>query len=63
MTFGATRWPLRPLLRRAWSLLDQIAARDALYVALAASLDATLVTTDLRLGRAAKSLVKVAEIA
>lgn len=59
--FGARRWPIRPLLVPAWSMLAQIAARDALYVALAASLDATLVTTDARLRRAASSRVPVAE--
>jgi predicted nucleic acid-binding protein len=60
-TFGARRWPLRPLLLPAWALLDRIVARDALYVALAASLDATLITTDGRLRRAATGLVAVAE--
>lgn len=60
-TFGARRWPLRPLLSVAWSLADRIAVRDALYVALAASLDATLVTTDGRLRRAASEIVAVAE--
>jgi predicted nucleic acid-binding protein len=59
--FGARRWPLRPLLVPAWALLDRIAARDALYVALAASLDAMLITIDARLRRAAKDLVAVAE--
>lgn len=59
--FGATRWPLRPLLVPAWALLDRIATRDALYVALAASLDAVLVTTDGRLRKAATGLVAVAE--
>ncbi len=59
--FGARRWPLRPLLSPAWALLDRIAARDALYVALAASLDAILVTSDGRLRRAATAIVAVAE--
>ncbi|MHB8452292.1 MAG: type II toxin-antitoxin system VapC family toxin [Mycobacteriales bacterium] len=59
-TFAARRWPLRPLLRAAWALTDRIAVRDALYVALAASLDATLVTTDGRLQRAAAGIVVVA---
>lgn len=61
--FPAHRWPLRPLLGAAWGLTDQIAVRDALYVALARSLDARLVTTDARLARAAASLVTVAAIA
>lgn len=60
-TFKAQRWPLQPLLLPAWALLERIAARDALYVALAASLDAVLVTTDRRLRRAASGLVAVAE--
>ena len=59
--FGARRWPLQPLLSPAWALLDRIATRDALYVALAASLDATLITTDARLRRAAAGLVAVAD--
>ena len=59
--FGATRWPLRPLLSPAWALVDRIATRDALYVALAMSLDATLITTDGRLRRAAEGIVTVAD--
>ena len=59
--FGATRWPLRPLLPPAWALVDRIAVRDALYVALAASLDAVLVTAEGSLRRAAAGIVAVAE--
>lgn len=59
--FSATRWPLRPLLGPAWALINRIAVRDALYVALALSLDATLVTTDDRLRKAANELVAVAD--
>ena len=59
--FGARRWPLRPLLGPAWALVDRIATRDALYVALAASLDAALITSDGRLRRAAAGIVAVAE--
>ena len=62
VTFGARRWPLRPLLVPAWALLDRIAARDALYVALAASLHAILVTTDQRLRSAAREVVAVADL-
>jgi predicted nucleic acid-binding protein len=43
--FGARRWPLQPLLSSAWALVNRIAIREALYVALAASLDAVLITT------------------
>lgn len=59
--FGATRWPLQPLLIPAWALADRIATRDALYVALAVSLDAVLITTDGRLRRGAAGIVAVAE--
>ncbi len=59
--FGATRWPLRPLLSPAWALADRIATRDALYVALAMSLDAILITTDGRLRRGVTGIVAVAE--
>ena len=60
-TFGTRRWPLRPLLAAAWALTDRIAVRDALYVALAVSLDATLVSSDGRLRRAASGIVDIAE--
>lgn len=60
-SFGARRWPLRPLLGPAWRLTDRIAVQDAFYVALTASLDATLVSTDGRLRKAAVPLVRVAE--
>lgn len=59
--FGARRWPLQPLLSPAWALVDRVATRDALYVALAASLDAVLITSDGRLRRAAAEIVAVAE--
>lgn len=28
-TFGASRWPMQPLLPTAWALVDRIAPRDA----------------------------------
>ena len=43
------RYPLEPLLDRAWSLRNQLNAYDALYVALAVELDCPLVTTDDRI--------------
>lgn len=58
---GAKRWPLQPLLPAAWALTDRIAVRDALYVALAVSLKATLVTTDGRLRRRVSGMVSVAQ--
>ena len=46
-----------PLLSAAWALRDNVAARDALYVAAARAADAGLVTTDERLARAVPELV------
>jgi predicted nucleic acid-binding protein len=47
------RWTHRPLLDRAWDLRANVRAYDALYVALSEALDATLLTLDARLARAA----------
>ncbi|QAY59952.1 PIN domain-containing protein [Microbacterium protaetiae] len=41
-----------PLLPRAWQLRANLSAYDAVYVALAEVLDATLLTTDARIARA-----------
>lgn len=48
----AERFGHRPLLARAWELRDTVRGWDAMYVALAEALDATLVTTDRRLAGA-----------
>ncbi len=48
-----------PLRSRVWALRDRCSTYDGCYVALAQSLGAELVTTDVRLGRAAASLVRV----
>jgi predicted nucleic acid-binding protein len=45
--------PVAHLLGRAWELRHNLTATDALYVALAEQLGLPLVTTDLRIGRAA----------
>jgi predicted nucleic acid-binding protein len=45
------RFGHRGLLDRAWELRDIVRTWDALYVALAEALDATLLTLDERLGR------------
>lgn len=42
----------RLLLQRAWELRSNIRGSDAMYVALAEAMQATLLTTDARLGRA-----------
>jgi predicted nucleic acid-binding protein len=41
-----------PLLERVWTLRQDLTACDAVYVALAEALDATLLTCDARLARA-----------
>lgn len=46
------RFGHRPLLARAWELRDTVRGWDAMYVALAEALDATLLTTDQRLAAA-----------
>jgi predicted nucleic acid-binding protein len=51
-SWPAMRVDHRPLLERAWQLRDSLSAPDALYVALAEALDATLLTLDQRLARA-----------
>ena len=48
-----------PYAEQVWRWRDNLTAYDAAYVALAADLGATLVTTDLRLARAADGLVPV----
>lgn len=46
------RFPVAPLMIRAFELRDNVTAYDACYVALAEALDATLVTADARLAAA-----------
>ena len=46
----------RDLLRAAWGLRDNVAARDALYVAAAKAVHGRLLTTDDRLARAVPDL-------
>lgn len=47
-----TRFSVAPLLAAAWDLRHNLTLRDAVYVALARRLDATLLTGDARLARA-----------
>ena len=52
-TLAMQRLPITPdLLRAAWGLRDNVAARDALYVAAAKAVHGRLLTTDDRLARA-----------
>jgi predicted nucleic acid-binding protein len=52
------RYPCLPLLAAAWELRANV-ARDALYVALAAALSATLVTADTRLARVPRNVIQI----
>jgi predicted nucleic acid-binding protein len=45
------RYPHRPFLARAWDLRERVRSWDAMYVALAEALGATLLTLDARLAR------------
>ncbi len=47
------RYPHEALLPRAWELRNNVTAYDAVYVALAEALDATLLTRDRKLAVAA----------
>jgi len=47
-----TRHPHEPLLWRIWDLRDNLGAYDAIYVALAESLGATLLTCDAKIAAA-----------
>lgn len=50
------RYPCRSLSAEAWSLRHELTAYDALYVALARSHGARLLTSDARMARAARRL-------
>jgi predicted nucleic acid-binding protein len=52
-TWPGERYGQRALLDRVWDLRGNVRGWDAFYVALAEALDATLLTLDHRLGRAA----------
>jgi predicted nucleic acid-binding protein len=47
--YPVDRWPHEDLLHRAWELRANFTAYDAIYLALAESLGATLLTCDRRL--------------
>ena len=51
-TMSLYRYPHTVLLPRIWELRDNVSAYDAAYIALAETLEATLVTRDARLARA-----------
>jgi predicted nucleic acid-binding protein len=49
---GITRYAMHGLLERVWQLRENLSAYDAGYVALAESLECSLVTADARISRA-----------
>lgn len=53
------RFPHEPILRRAWQWRHDVSAYDAIYVALAEALGATLWTADRRLARRVEDHVTV----
>jgi predicted nucleic acid-binding protein len=52
LDFPIARYPHAPFMSRAWELKDNLTAYDAVYVALAEGLQATLLTRDARLAKA-----------
>lgn len=54
--------PIWPYATQIWTLRHNLSAYDAAYVAMAQDLGAPLVTTDLRLARAAAGLVAVISV-
>ncbi|MBI2192977.1 MAG: type II toxin-antitoxin system VapC family toxin [Planctomycetes bacterium] len=60
LDFPLTRYPHALLPQRAWELRDNLSAYDAVYVALAEALDATLLTRDARLASVQRHRARVA---
>ena len=56
-------WPHAPLLGRVWALRENVSAYDAVYIALAESLEAQLVTADRRLANAVAAVSAIEVIA
>jgi predicted nucleic acid-binding protein len=52
LDFPIERYPHAPFVIRAWELKDNLTAYDAVYMALAEGLQATLLTRDARLAKA-----------
>lgn len=55
-------WPMAPLAHHAWRLRHNLSSYDAMYAALADTLDAELVTCDQRLARGAPARVVVRHV-
>lgn len=62
-SWPGTRVEHPPLLRRAWELRDVVSAPDALYVALAETIDAPLLTLDRRLANASGPRCEIVVVA
>ena len=62
-TWPGERWSHRPLLERAWQLRDNVRSYDAMYIALAEAMNATMLTLDKRLATAPglRCIVEVAQ--
>jgi predicted nucleic acid-binding protein len=58
-TFRINRYPHHWFIARIWEMRSNFTAYDAMYVALAEALRATLITSDLRLAKAAARFVDV----
>jgi len=59
MALDLQRHSHEALLERAWALRENVTTYDAVYVALAEALDATLLTCDTRLARAPGTRMRV----
>ena len=59
MALRLNRYPHDPLLLRVWQLKNNLSSYDAVYIALAESLDAPLVTRDRRLAGAAGHFARI----
>lgn len=57
------QYPFDPFLDRVWELRDNLTVYDAWYIALAESLDTSLVTADRRLAQASGPRCPVMEVA
>jgi predicted nucleic acid-binding protein len=53
------RYPHQPFLSRVWELRSQVTAYDAVYLALAETLPAPLVTADRRLARTSGHMAEI----
>lgn len=59
LDLGVEELPVEPLLIRAWQLRDNVTIDDGVFVALAEAAAQPLLTTDLRLARAARRHARV----